>query len=126
MDDNKTLLELAAKALGLKTNGFYNEFWGIGVERDLRRANQFEGRMDCWNPLNSNNDVFELGVKLGIRARLEENAPPELSLGLPRRCAIAVYGLKNFIAVDPRDFESDIAAVRCAIVRAAAEIGRNL
>jgi hypothetical protein len=95
---DRELLELAAKAAG---NGFV-----IGY----------------WNPLTDDGDAFRLAVKCGISVL---QFPACIGTGWPQNGLPA-----RLIGFDPpyEDISSGqdvLAATRRAIVRAAAEIGRN-
>lgn len=125
MSADRELLELAAKAVGGEfTPGtakqrigktWDNWMWigPLGIS-----APCFTGVI---YPIYDGGDTLKLAVKLGIRFVYERNAPPEL--GVPRECAIAVTPSgKWFAEVGP----DEIAVTRQAIVRAAAEIGREM
>ena len=99
---DKELLELAAKAAGIESNGVYG--WRV------------EGSDVVWNPLTDDGDALRLAVKLGIYFLVvtEENAISARIRNGPR-CS-----WREPINGDP------YAATRRAIVRAAAEIGRSM
>lgn len=118
---DRELLELAAKAAGVAVQK--QSPWG-GFDDRLglyELASDGSHVISKWNPLEDDGDALRLAVKLGIKASYERNAPPEL--GIPRECAIAVLNGKYYSESNNRDPES---AMRRAIVRAAAEIGRRL
>lgn len=117
--NDRELLELAAKAAGLKidkskTNGggMHNTGFDINGAAVLDWHNNL-----TWSPLRDNGDAFWLAVKLRIDMTFyngfqEVHAEPSNSDGL-----------------SPSDekFGDDIlSATRRAIVRAAAEIGRSM
>jgi hypothetical protein len=98
---DRELLELASKACGLEDAKMRIEF------------NQ-------WNPLEDDGDALRLAVKLEM----------QVSIGFRGRINVAVYldcGM-NALPFNTREVNSDdpLAATRRAIVRAAAEIGRNM
>lgn len=105
MNDRK-LLELAAKAAGIfgewvenSTDGEYYQLPTSGIKTIS------EGRVHIWNPLTSSGDSFRLAVKihlfeLFLKFRLEE--------------------------VRKNSSRSDSEIARLAILRVAAEIGRNI
>ena len=110
--NDRELLEAAAKAAGIKL------LWG-GVNKDVARI---DDEMQLWNPITDDGDALRLAVKLGF------TVGPHLG---------ATYA---GVAPCPDDFEDGkfpiriaqmhnddpYAATRRAIVRAAAEIGRNM
>ena len=95
---DKELLELAAKAAGIELAINCNQEQGW---KDVGGSGWFE-----WNPLTDDGDALRLAVKLGIS--IEE------ALGW-------YYGDSN-----DEEYKSDpYTATRRAIVRAAAEIGKE-
>ena len=97
--NDRELLELAAKAVGIE----WDEF-----------------TLDCWNPLISDGDALRLAVNLGLAIRVLEKcvfveSDPETLLGQSQYSELEMYGNS-----DP------YAATRRAIVRAAAEIGKEM
>ena len=112
MNDDRELLELAAKANRLDDRWVYEE---------RIRGSEFPGCPDskvfglyknniCWNPLTDDGDALRLAVKLGINLELHN---------------INLYGAyKGSIQCECEG--EPYAATRRAIVRAAAEIGRAL
>lgn len=108
------LLELAAMAADapVKWEPSHECFWikfGYGIE------------VKPWNPLTDDGDALRLAVKLGIGAKYERNAPPEMKLS--RECAVAITDSGKWYSEAGPD---QYAATRRAIVRAAAEIGRQM
>ncbi len=100
---DKELLELAAKAAGIK-----DEMW-------LR---------DWWNPLTDDGDALRLAVKLGVIVDVRYGGE-ESHLEFNEVC----YWVEKGRPYKVMKFEKGIdpyAATRRAIVRAAAEIGRTL
>ena len=94
---DRELLELAAKAAGIEYDGCTD--W---KEPSLRII---EPKFKYWNPLTDDGDALRLAVKLGMMEVAE----------------VLSYWLKqDFRSGDP------YAATRRAIVRAAAEIGREM
>lgn len=96
---DRELLELAAKAAGIEINQ------AMQIERDeagYAHVGLFTKRKTCWNPLTDDGDALRLAVKL----RFED-----------------ILYCRN----DLNSCNGDIyAATRLAIVKAAAEIGRNM
>ena len=107
MTDRK-LLELAAKAAGLKLS-FYD-----GVHRNATGADPAMNicAFPVWNPLNDDGDALRLAVKLKIDT-------------LHRREVWATTAGKGLQLSEAFD-EDPCAATRLAITRAAAEIGRAM
>ena len=117
---DRELLELAAKAAGMKIHAARQ------VERDE------EGYANCglwiindttgWNPLTDDGDALRLAVKLGLTIDTADGTPDgdidtpatRVDSGNGRMLLIEVHGANPY------------AATRRAIVRAAAEIGRNM
>ncbi|MGU3626880.1 hypothetical protein [Comamonas sp. C24C] len=112
---NEKLLKLAAKAAGMilgEKNGgwFYGESGQCGESMYLISENKIE----CWNPLRNDSDALKLAVKLNIEfacfdREQKTNAGVWTSESKPYTCMTPYNGDKH-------------AAVRLAIVRAAAAI----
>lgn len=121
---DRELLELAAKAVGI--DGTHCEFTLVPsgtVITGIGNPYTFSLSMKLWNPLTDDGDALRLAVKL----HLDINAYPctdevaatqhnhgKYCEGIINRC------FERFASDDP------YAATRRAIVRAAAEIGKNL
>ena len=107
---DRALLELAAESAGIQLDGLADDYicQGVGPD-DYLRVNS-EGGHSVWNPLNYDGDALRLVVKL------------KMSL---------VFGANYVIANDTTQYPTvnnanDTAlAVRRAIVRAAAEMGKT-
>ena len=98
---DRELLELAAKAAGYQIDGPASKYMVQGYTFDsLLRLNE-QGGHSVWNPLTDDGDALRLAVKLGIDISKSQ----------------VDYWDKN--STDP------YAATRRAIVRAAAEIGKE-
>ena len=98
--DDKTLVELAAKAAGIE---IYTQ---IG-NTILYKIGKYLGH---WNPLTSNDDALRLAVKLGLSIEI---------LSTRMEPHTRVNGKEEEHRADP------YAATRRAIVRCAAEIGKS-
>jgi hypothetical protein len=98
---DRELLELAAKAAGEWTS-----------------LEPFEHILDRWNPLTDDGDALRLAVKLGIAVQCH------LHDGVAY--AAVTVGVPNAVSVSVPLTANNCAATRRAIVRAAAEIGRNM
>lgn len=113
--DDRELLELAARAAGIrydkeasKPHPTSGAFFGLWLQID---GEPYEGQRRRWNALTDDGDAFRLAVKLEI----------ELWLG---NGGVNAGGM----TLDAEeDYGSDpYAATRRAIVRAAAEIGKDM
>ena len=103
---DRELLELAAKAAG--------ELRGEWIGN----AAYFDGVLSRWNPLTDDGDALRLAVKVGMEFAADDEAT---------HCAFAYARVRG--AGDSHIFEPVVddpcKAMRRAIVRAAAEIGRQ-
>ena len=102
--DDKELLELAAKAAGIRLAP--HPWTHRGPEGSSLTD---EGKF--WNPLADDGDALRLVVKLGIRVRCDHRA--------------GFSWVKRGVGSTPHDGDP-YAATRRAIVRAAAEIGKDM
>lgn len=102
--NDRELLEMAAKATG-------NEFHSGHIT-----INGKQNEWEEWDPLVNDGDAFRLAVKLRI-------TPSMASIDTSRQ----IYTQPPHLApiFEPVGHD-ELAAVRRAIVRAAAEIGRNM
>lgn len=115
--NDKELLELAAKAAGFEFDPDITDAWG-------RLYGSFKGdpkrKRYAWNPLSFDDDALRLAVKIGQLDYLGI----EIQTGL-----VQVDALKPFENCQYEEFKSNedpYAATRRAIVRAAAEIGKEM
>lgn len=112
---DKELLELAAKAAGIRvlvapTNAAKHSSIYCWINKTRK----------SWNPLTDDGDALRLAVKLNID--VDHNAPGDEQLWV-------VSGRRRTCPVVLEEFEGEanrLAATRRAIVRAAAEIGRAM
>ena len=116
--DDRTLLELAAKAAGI-VDAQWHEMRGWGETRyGYSEAMWSDSLYDSngsgyWNPLTDDGDALRLAVRLGIDVMQRRTDPAEVWAQAPmQRTVIEPAGL---------DRES---ATRRAIVRAAAEMAK--
>ena len=101
---DKELLELAAKAADMRLNHAGQPTTG----------NYYDSADFIWNPLTDDGDALRLMVELGLEVRTDG---PYLIAVTPRYVDNELY--------EPRG-EDPCAATRRAIVRAAAEIGKEM
>jgi hypothetical protein len=112
---DRELLELAAKAAGMPHT--YNEFW-CGFY--IKNPDGSWAPNHHWNPRDDDGDALRLAVKLRINIEHAETLGRE-SHGV--NCWPVGQGHCAWMENDLTDYN---AATRRAIVRAAAEIGRNM
>lgn len=106
---NAEMLELCARAMGLTVQGKADKMvvdpghraGGLCVIND-------RGGSSLWNPLTDDGDALRLAVKMNITVHPGFVYKPTGRL------------------IDCRDYANQIGATRLAIVRAAAEMGRNM
>lgn len=103
---DRELLELAAKAAGIVGEHDHYGIWVIG---------SYEQGGTFWNPLTDDGDALRLAVKLGLNIMLMPDcAEPWVDVCGPESEADELYG------------DDPYAATRRAIVRAVAEIGKEM
>lgn len=111
---DRELLELAAKAAGIVLVPYtWNKASPWGEHEGFTVSG--EGPNE-WNPLEDDGDALRLAVKLQLRV-----IPPEDEFGLDR-ASVRIAGRRDLVDAFHKD---PCAATRRAIVRAAAEIGRQ-
>lgn len=111
---DKELLELAAKAAGLKLDG--------PSGRIVRRES--DGQPVYWNPLTDDGDALRLAVKLGLAVSIDS---VEQETWAHHEQAFKGSSEKWKCCPTSNNGDEDgYAATRRAIVRAAAEIGRAM
>lgn len=117
--NDRELLELAAKAAGIK-KPVLQDMRGWGEARyGLSEAIYDEEREEYWNPLAEDGDALRLAVKLGITVGPE--SPDVIGQSLCR----ASWNNRTMSLGEYGDGDPS-KATRRAIVRAAAEIGRAM
>ena len=113
MTNDRELLEMAAKAMGIELQWPFNANTAYPADQWWKDATE-------WNPLTDDGDALRLAVKLGLNVRW---------LTLPHATYVEVYDGKHPSVMEPvadvrQSVDSPLAATRRAITRAAAEIGR--
>ena len=116
---DRELLELAAKAAGVlvkkNTVAVDSDDHLIGIKV---RATERE-KYHTWNPLTNDGDALRLAVKLHICTIFPMRGDTY------KQCGAGQVGSERPAVMEPHD-PDPLAATRRAIVRAAAEIGRNI
>ena len=115
------LLEAAAKAAGIEA------WWGRNFQRDTMYRIASPGSSVIigveWNPLRDDGDALRLAVTLGLHIQIDFDDSD-------CQCVYVWGDWPNFDGAVPHMMDKDGAdrsfAVRSAIARAAAEIGRNM
>ncbi len=100
--NDRTLLELAARAAGLRSHWFFGEGEGLQVSR------KNEGHRFNWNPLTDDGDALRLAVLLNLEIHSPKSNPTVM-----------------FRTAENDVFYQD-TCIRLAITRAAAEIGKSM
>ena len=111
---DRELLELAAKAAGIERDKD-GEFCIQPHQDDCRWWD--DGFCTCgaiWNPLNDDGDALRLAVRL------------KMAIGHYGCGTCEVVSIEGSVRCDEFNDADPLAATRRAIVRAAAEIGRNI
>ena len=104
---DRELLELAAKAAGIKVKGYFEDEPTLLIKPGIRLPPA------RWNPLTDDGDALRLAVKLDLHIlRFTNNTTVKASTWID--------------SFDERDDVDPYAATRRAIVRAAASIGGEL
>lgn len=115
---DRELLELAAKAAGYEVfeatwcKGFFCRYIGE-VDKDGERANT------PWNPLKDDGDALRLACSLGL------SIYPIARTTTGQSCSAVGTASRGRLSEVICSTDT-LAATRCAIVRAAAEIGRAM
>jgi hypothetical protein len=107
---DRELLELAAKAAGIEYHSFVDDpLFGTGI-------NIGEIDVPLWNPLTDDGAALRLAVTLRLNVILAGRDV----------CGQVYVEVEDYIYVENSKVCDPYAATRRAIVRAAAEIGRNM
>jgi len=108
---DRELLEMAAKAAGLDVNLELNGTYSLWNE-------EFDCIQSVWNPLTDDGDALRLAIKMGMSVNIFPNDDA--------RTECASHLQNNFVDEAWRHHADPYAATRRAIVRASAEIGKEL
>lgn len=104
--NDRELLELAARAAGLRSHWFFGEGEGLQVSR------KNEGHRFNWNPRDDDGDALRLAVKLNFTVSICDEFTK------------VTHGFEEGI-IEYADGHKERSA-RMAITRAAAEIGKSM
>jgi len=117
---DREMLEMAARAAGFRVVASVAEMHGCTDESTIYPGVMLAGVPNPWNPLTDDGDALRLAVKLKID--LYNYAPPVSEFEW-----VEAVDYTNKVANAVESYGSDpYAATRRAIVRAAAEIGRQM
>ena len=120
--DDRELLELAAKAAGIKcdSEGPYVE--RPVMQSEFGKGNWIENVRFNWNPIISDAEAFRLMVALGMDAMFSPEDVEVIATQHADGDSVSPWAVESW-TLKPQD---TYAATRRAIVRAAAEIGRGM
>jgi hypothetical protein len=117
MNTDRELLELAAKAAGIRHIEYANDYDG---SRGLVLCDEHGRHTRDWAPLTDEGDALRLAIRLGLDIELHGCMRP-----LPFACA--VFDCEKGLAVEQEAVDGNRYTAACrAIVRAASEIGRAM
>ena len=127
---DRELLELAARAVGWRITGFAPAYMcPRGTDLALIVVND-QGGESVWNPLADDGDALRLAVKLGIKVMPYPVFEYEKHSVIASRRWWAPPDDDDNTYIGPEVVEvygtDHLAATRRAIVRAAAEIGKDM
>jgi hypothetical protein len=104
---DREMLELAARAAGIVVTDDMRELWlHVGSS--------------AWNPLTDDGDALRLAVKLELILCIRREGVTDATMRAPRT------GMTPYLSFLEQHKDDPYAATRRAIVRAAAEIGRQM
>lgn len=135
MSTDRELLEMAAKAAGIEMSGtlYRDGTWEPGISHSFKPAGGIGAGIDVtsWNPLEDDGDALRLAVKLGMSFGfvLETGGMAHWGPVTYTQARQQIDDLqcgRGFSGPMETHGEDPYAATRRAIVRAAAEIGRNM
>lgn len=112
---DRELLELAAKAAGYDTSHSWNAERMVMPNPEVGLC--IPGVSTCWNPLADEGDALRLAVDLSLSLCTD---------GVASVSASTCYQHGNRLVTQDVSDSDKRAATRRVIVRAAAEIGRNM
>lgn len=121
--NDRELLELAARAAGIKARWFkVNQWRQVGGNRMKTGQDDVFGthHRKPWNPLNEDGDALRLAHRLGLAVDMSACV---INFAIPDQDDSE---MEIEVALEYEPFDGDIAHTRRAIVRAAAEIGKSM
>ena len=120
---DRELLELAAKAVGLKINQAF-QAQRDAVMDPAKASLWIDDGSTAWNPLTDDGHALRLAVKLGLTLRL--NQFEEWTQAFVGDCYARMTPTVSEHVGRTREEQTIEQATRRAIVRAAAEIGKAM
>ena len=125
---DRELLELAAKAAGLnivfkRWSGFYRSAY-LSIRGDWTSRERAFVESKEWNPLTDDGDALRLAVKLNLPIHRSYLTDERLPVVACHKMYVDVHEEDRWQWIFVED--DSCAATRRAIVRAAAEIGKDL
>ena len=119
---DRELLELAAKAAGIEGYKFMIGAYAKSDAVGLHIRNYGTSNQRVWNPLTDDGDALRLAVKLGLDVCIDSRQENE-----PHTHVIGFRDDHTATTIDAIEAHGDpYAATRRAVVRAAAEIGKEM
>jgi hypothetical protein len=116
--NDRELLELAAKAAGIKIKGYYEDEPSLSIKPGPKLPTA------RWNPLTDDGDALRLAVTLNIDIEFREGEVWAYRHAFADgECFTATERLADH---QPENCGTGCRATRRAIVRAAAEIGKTM
>lgn len=113
---DRELLEQAARAAGIRHIEYTNDYDG---SMGLMRHDEFGNHTSVWNPLTDDGDALRLAVKLGIKDYFSVEVQTAL-------VQVTAFEPREHCEYEECKTQDPYAATRRAIVRAAAEIGKDM
>lgn len=112
---DRELLEMAAKAAGMKILGWLDGVPDVGCDRNIV----------WWNPLEDDGDALRLAVRLRLCIDHNHSADQQRWVAADRNGCEGCYAPVSCVEDEFEEADRP-AATRRAIVRAAAEIGKEM
>lgn len=118
-ETDRELLKMAAKAVGHSLS----DEWDSAAHGILIGTGK--GDLEVWNPIDDDGDALRLAVKLQMTICIEQVESGVVYCTQPIGASTIAYPEVRSGNSEPEVIKEDYAAVRLAIVLAAAEIGRS-
>ena len=113
---DREMLELAARAAGIELT--WNSMVNASRNPIIKYVDAYT--YDEWNPLDDDGDALRLAVKLELILCVRREGVTDATMHAPRT------GMTPYLSFLEQHKDDPYAATRRAIVRAAAEIGRQM